>query len=128
MGSWIPYDEGEYSVEDAFLHVSSGHGLRVTEVVVEIYTDGQGKHLRGYGQVINALLVDLLDWGEDVDLILALAPGHCWRLPAPVIRAGKVFTPGVRSAFHFQPLAPWTALDDQEFEHLVAGTVFLDPA
>jgi hypothetical protein len=128
MGSWIPYDEGEYSVEAAFLHVSSGHGLRVTEVVVEIYNDGQGKHLRGYGQVVNALLVDLLDWGEDVDLILALAPGHCYRLPAPVIRAGKVFAPGVRSAFHFHPQTPWTVLDDREFGHLVDGTVFLDQA
>jgi allantoicase len=128
MSSWIPYDEGEYGVEAAFLYVSSDRGLRVTEVVVEIYDDGGGKNLRGYGQVVNALLVDLLDWGEDVDLIMALAPGHCYRLSAPVIRAGKVFAPGVRSAFHFQPRTPWTPLDNREFEHLVAGTVFLDPA
>ena len=126
MSSWIPYDEGEYGVEEAFLHVSSGRSLRVSEVVVEIYNDGRGKHLRGYGQVVNALLVDLLDWGEDVDLVLAFAPGHCYRLPSPVIRAGKVFTPGVRSAFHFQPRAPWTPLDDQEFGRLVERSVFLD--
>ncbi|HDI60659.1 MAG TPA: hypothetical protein ENF48_09990 [Desulfobacteraceae bacterium] len=128
MSSWIPYNEGEYRVEEAFLHVSSGHGLRVTEVVVEIYDDGRGKNLRGYGQVVNALLVDLLDWGEEADLILALAPGHRYRLPTPVIRAGKVFAPDVRSAFHFQPRSPWTPLGDREFERLVEETVFLNPS
>jgi hypothetical protein len=72
------------------------------------------------------LLVELLDWGEDVDLVLALAPGHCYRLPTPVIRAGKVFAPGVRSAFHFHPRSPWTPLDDQEFDCLKERTIFLD--
>ena len=126
MSSWIPYDEGEYGVEEAFLHVSPDRGLRVTEVVVEIYDDGRGKNLRGYGQLINALLVELLDWGEDVDLVMALAPGHCYRLPTPVIRAGKVFAPGVRSAFHFHPRSPWMPLDDQAFGRLKERTIFLD--
>lgn len=126
MSSWIPYDEGEYAVEEAFLYVSSGRGLRVSEVVLEVYNDARGKNLRGYGQVVNALLVELLDWGEDVDLLLALAPEHHYRLPAPVIRAGKVFAPGVRSAFHFQPRAPWISLNDRDYADLVTRTLFLD--
>jgi hypothetical protein len=124
MNSWIPYDAGEYSVEAAFFRVSSGHGLRVTEVVLEVYDDGRGKNLRGYGQVVNAALVDLLDWGQEVDLILDLAPGHRYRLPAPVVRAGKLFTPGMRSAFHFQPQSPWVVLGDDDYDRMVQGMVF----
>jgi len=128
MTSWIPYDTGEYTIEEAFFRVDSGHGLRVTEVVVEVYDDSRGKKLRGYGQVVNALLVDLLDNGSDVDLVLDFAPGHRYRLAAPVIRAGKVFAPDVRSAFHFQPAAAWEALSDEDFDRLVQATAFLTPA
>lgn len=126
MNSWIACDEGEYRVEAAFFHVASGRGLRVTEVVVEVYEDGRGKNLRGYGQVVNALLVDLLDGAEEVDLVLVFSPGHVYRLPGPVIRAGKVFAPGVRSSFHFQPRSPWMALEEKEFDNLVNRTVFLE--
>ncbi len=127
MGSWIDYDQGEYSVEAAFFRVASGHGLRATDVVIEVYDDGRGKNLRGYGQVVNALLVDLLDWGGDIDLILDLAPGHRYRLCDPVVRAGKVFAPGVRSAFHFQPQSPWVRIADADYDRMVQETIFSAP-
>jgi hypothetical protein len=128
MTSWIPYDTGEYDIEAAFLWVPSGHGLGVSDVVVEVYDDNRGqRQLRGYGQVVNTMLVDLLDCGRDVDLVLDFAPGHRYRLPAPLIRAGKIFTPGVRSAFHFQPRSAWVALPDADYDKLLQDTVFLTP-
>ena len=128
MEQWIPYEEGEYTVDQAFLCVPSGHGVRVDKAMVEVYLDHDGqRQLKGSGQLVNALLMDLLDHGDQVDLVLDFAPGHRYRLTAPTIRAGKLFTPGVRAAFHFYPLAPWLPLTDARFESLLRVTTFLAP-
>ncbi len=127
MEQWIPYEEGEYTVEQAFLWTPSGHGVRVGKTVVEVYLDGVGqRQLKGSGQLINALLMDLMDHDDKVDLILDLAAGHRYRLVAPTLRAGKLFTPGVRGAFHFYPCSPWIPLADARFEALLRETIFLD--
>mgnify|MGYP000983751027 CR=1 FL=1 len=126
MDQWIPYEEGEYAVEDAFLRTPSGHGVRAVKTVVEVYVDSDGRRqLKGFGQLVNALLMDLMDQDDQVDLVLDFAPAHRYRLIAPTIRAGKLFTPGVRAAFHFYPRSPWVPLSDTRFEAMVQETIFL---
>lgn len=126
MEQWIPYEEGDYAVEGAFLCVPEGHGLQVDDVVVTVFTDNRGlRQLSGYGRLENTLLMDLLDHGSRVDLVLDLAPGHRYRLVEPLIRAGKLFTPGVRSSFHFHPREPWAPLSDPRFDDLLRATSFL---
>ena len=126
MEDWIPYEEGEYTVAQAFLRVSAGHGVKIEKAVVEVYRDGEGqRQLKGFGQLVNALLMELMDHGDEVDLILDFAAGHRYWLAAPTIRAGKLFTPGVRAAMHFYPRSPWTRLDDSRFEALLQETTFL---
>lgn len=127
MEQWISYGEGEYTVARAFLRVSSGHGVQMDKAVVEVYQDGEGqRQLKGYGQLVNAQLMALMDHGDDVDLILDFAPGHRYCLPAPTIRAGKLFTPGVRASAHFYPRSPWIPLADPRFQALLEETIFLE--
>ena len=126
MEQWISYEEGDYAVEGAFLCVPEGHGLQLDDVVVTVFTDNRGvRQLSGYGRLENTLLMDLLDHGNRVDLVLDLAPGHRYRLVEPLIRAGKLFTPGVRSSFHFHPRQPWQPLSDEGFAALLEETSFL---
>lgn len=125
MEQWIPYEEGDYTVEAAFFCAPAGRGVEASDLVVSVYTDAHGeRQLSGHGRVENARLMALLDDDNRIDLVLDFTEGHRYRLVDPVVRAGKVFAPGVRSSFHFQPQSPWLPLSDPRFAALVAETAF----
>jgi len=121
MGEWIPFEEGRYRVERAVLLSADHTGIEVEDTVVEIIEDSQGRRrLRGRGRVRNALLVELLDGGEELDLVLDLGGEFKYRLRHPDIQGGKVFTPGVKSFIQFLPRQPWEPLSEPDFTVLMS--------
>jgi len=121
MENWIPFAEGEYLVERAWVLADDRKAVCLEDVIVEIYADGRGmRHLRGRGRVANILLVELLDDSDDLDLLLDFGEEFKYRLKAPNLQGGKVFAPDVKSVLQFTPRTPWQQIPPGEFEALCA--------
>ncbi len=121
MVEWIPFEEGKYLAERVFLIGAGEAGVEVEDTVIEVFEDRQGqRRLRGRGRVANALLVELLDDGEEVDVLLDLGGEFKYRLRRPSIQGGKVFAPGVKSFIQFFPQTPWDPMAETEFNALAA--------
>lgn len=121
MAEWILFGEGLYRVERAVLLSKGGNGVEVEEAVIEVREDPRsGRRLRGRGRVRNVLLVQLLDEGEDPDLVLDLGGEFKYRLNRPEIQGGKVFTPGIKSFIQFLPRQPWEQVPEAEFNALMS--------
>lgn len=119
MEQWIPFQEGEYLVLQAFLMTPGGLGVRVENAAIEVFSDPKGiRQVRGSGMIRPFLLVELHEEGEDVDLILDLGEDFRYRLSSPVLRAGKVFSPDVSALLQFSPSVPWTRISDADFRNL----------
>ena len=120
MKQWIPYREGEYLVVRGFL-VSPDDGIEPMEnAMIEIYVDAAGlRQLRGSCRVENYNVVALLEDHNTLDLILDLGEDIIYRLPAPELTAGKVFTPGVRSTMQFTPTVPWHPVSPEALDALL---------
>lgn len=121
MNEWIPFGEGRYRVERAVLLSAAENGVEVEDSVIEVREDPRGgRRLRGQGRVRNILLVQLLDEGDDPDLLLDLGGEFKYRLNRPEIQGGKVFTPGVKSFIQFLPRRSWEQVPEAEFNSLMS--------
>ena len=119
MDEWIPFEEGEYIVEKAYLVADDDTATTVENAVIRIYYGRSGKkYLSGNGLVKNLLLVELLDISDDVDLILDLGAEYKYLMKKPDLKAGKVFSPDVRSMLQVTPNVPWQPLTITEFERM----------
>jgi hypothetical protein len=121
MQNWIPFAEGEYLVDRALLVAADRKAVQLEDVIVEVYSDRQGRrHLKGRGRVRNVLLVELLDESDRVDLLLDFGAEFKYLLPEPHLQGGKVFAPDVKSVLQFIPQDPWRQMPPEEFEGLCA--------
>ena len=122
MENWIPFAEGEYLVDQALLVATDRKAVQLEDVIVEIYSDRQGRrYLKGRGRLRNTLLVELLDDSDRVDLLLDFGAEFKYLLQEPNLQGGKVFAPDVRSVLQFTPQAPWRQMPPDEFESLCAS-------
>jgi len=120
---WIPFAEGRYGIERAFLvRRAEPVGVALEEAVLEV-AEGRGgrRTLSGRGRLRPLLLVELLEEADELDLWLDLGEGFKYRLPAPRIQSGKVFSPGTSSFLQFLPSRPWEPVGEPEFESFVSG-------
>jgi hypothetical protein len=121
MENWIPLAEGEYLVEQALLVAVNDSAAAVDDVVVEVYADQRGqRYLKGRGRIRNILLVKLLEDSDDLDLLLDFGDEFKFLLKEPILQAGKVFSPDVRSVLQFFPQTPWRQLPRTEFDDLMS--------
>jgi len=121
MKSWIPFVDGEYLMEGAWLVADDHNAVRLEDVIVEVYSDGQGqRYLKGRGCVRNVLMVELLNDSDKLDLLLDFGDEFKYLLKAPSLQGGKVFSPGVKSVLQFTPQNPWQQIPEDEFESLVS--------
>lgn len=121
MENWIPLAEGEYLVEQALLVAANESAVAVDDVVVEVYADQRGQsYLKGRGRVRNILMVELLEDSDDLDLLLDFGDEFKFLLKEPILKAGKVFSPDVRSVLQFFPQTPWRQLPQTEFDDLMS--------
>lgn len=126
MTEWVPFADGEYLVERAFLVAPDGSAVPVTQSVIDVFTDAHGRRqLRGWGNIRNVLLVELLDDHDAIDLLLDLGQEFKYRLPTPELKAGKVFSPDVVSTLQFAPHTAWEQVAQDEFETLIAHLTIL---
>lgn len=120
MTQWIPFREGEYQVMRAFLVSPDDAVEPVDHATIEIYAGKSGiRQLKGSGRVENVQMVALLEDHGSLDLILDLGEDLIYRLPAPELKAGKVFTPGIRSMMQFTPTVPWQPMSADALETLL---------
>lgn len=121
MENWIPLGEGEYLVEQALLVAANESAVAVDDVVVEVYADQRGQsYLKGRGRVRNILMVELLEDSDDLDLLLDFGDEFKFLLKEPILKAGKVFSPDVRSVLQFFPQTPWRQVPQTEFDNLMS--------
>lgn len=127
MENWIPFADGQYSVERAFLLSSDHSAVDLSDTVVEVKSDAAGRrHLRGRGRVQNLLMVTLLEDSDELDLVLDFGDAFKFRLTAPNVQGGKVFAANVKSMLQFYPRHPWVQLPIQEYDALVDRIRFLE--
>jgi hypothetical protein len=126
MENLIPFEEGEYLVEQAFLVAPDNSAVELNDTVIKVYMGPQGKHqINGISLVRNVLLVELLESCDDVDLVLNLGEEFKYILKKAVLKAGKVFAPDVKSMLQFFPSKAWEKIPQAEFENLLSQLKFL---
>jgi hypothetical protein len=126
MSNWIPFLEGEYAVEQAFIVVPDDSAVAVEDAVIEVFQGpGAQRQLKGSGRIRNILLVELLEDYDDLDLILDLGDEFKYRLIKPNLQSGKFFAPDAKSTLHFRPTAPWEQIHQADFEKLMTRVQFL---
>ena len=122
MSQWIPFEEGIYRVERAFLITPDLKAAPLENAVIEVYTDRQGtRRMKGRSFIRNILIVYLLEDSDDIDLILDLGGVYKYRINNPEFEAGKVFSPHVKSTMQFSPTRPWEQIPQKQFEDLISG-------
>jgi len=127
MDNWIPFAEGEYLVEMALLVAENQAAVLVEDVIVEVYADKRGlRYLNGQGRIRNALMVELLDDSDDLDLLLDFGDEYKYMLKVPNLQAGKVFSPDVKSILKFTPQTAWRQLSQDEYKGLLSRVRILN--
>ena len=120
-GSWIPFVEGEYIVERAFIIAQDGRAVAVENAFIEVYAaPGGDRHLQGSGRLCNILLVELLEDHDDLELILDLGDEFKYRLIKPDLQSGKFFSPDAKSTLKFRPSAPWEQIPQADFDKILS--------
>ncbi len=126
MSNWIPFENASYLAEQAFLIAEDDIAVALEKTVITVYTGKGGKqHLKGSGLVHNALMVELLEENDNLDLILDFGNEFKFRLTAPKIIAGKVFARDVKSTLQFVPTSPWQQIPESSFGKLLGKIQFL---
>ena len=126
MSDWITFEKGLYGVSMAFLVSPLYHAVSLEDTVVEIYTGRGGrKQMRGRGMVRNILLVDLLEDGDPLDLYLDFGESYRFLMRDPMLQAGKVFSPNIKTIVHIYPRHPWETVPDSTFHETAAKVEFL---
>jgi hypothetical protein len=128
MTNWIPFVEGEYLVEQAFLAAPDGSATTLENTIIEVYPDRQSiRHLKGHGRIRNLHMVELLEDSDDLDIILDLGDEFKYRLKQPELQSGKVFSPDAKSTLWFTPNSPWQQIPRDEFDELLSNLKLLSP-
>ena len=126
MDEWIPFKEGDYIVEQAFLLAPDESAVLLEDAVIRVFQDRQGqRQMNGSCRIRNVLLVELLDEYDEIDLVLDLGAEFKYLLKDPILKGGKVFSPDVKSMLQFLPKEPWTQIQEDEFESLYSRLQFL---
>ena len=121
MTNWIPFAEGEYLVEQAFLVAPDGSAAALEHTIIEVYLNRQGqRYLKGRSRIRNMVMIELLEENDDLDLVLDFGEEFKYYLKQPELQAGKVFAPDAKSTFWFTPKSPWKQIPQNEFEELLS--------
>ncbi len=128
MEQWVPFAEGEYLVESAFLATPDNTALDLEKGVIEVFQDAGGRRqLRGSARVRPYLMVELMEENDAVDLILDLGDEFKYRLPRPTLRSGKVFSRDVKAVVQFFPTRPWEPIARETYAEMRGQLSFLSP-
>ena len=125
---WIPFEDGRYSVLEAFLMTPGNAALELHSPYIEIFTGRTGKRwLKGGSLVQNFLMVELMEESDELDILINAGEDFGFLMQSPEIQAGKVFSPSERSSLKFMPTEPWQPLAPAEFRHLKSAMKLISP-
>ena len=117
---YIPFDEGEYLAEQAFIVNSEKSAVTLEGTVIRVFLDRQGnKRVNGRCFVYNLLVVELLEAGDNLDLIIDFGGEFKYLLKTPELKAGKVFSPDVKSVLQIFPRIPLEQIPESQFKTLL---------
>jgi len=127
MGQWIPFAEGEYWVEKAYLMSSARTATPLEEAILEIYTGRDGiRRMRGSAKVKNAMVVELLEDNDDLHILIDLGEEFKYLMEHPELQDGKVFSPHVKAVMKFSPKEEWKQLSKEDFDSIIDGLQFVE--
>jgi hypothetical protein len=127
MEQWIPFAEGEYWVEKAYLITSVMTATPLEEATLEIYTGRDGiRRMRGTAKVKNLMVVKLLEDNDDLHLLIDLGEEFKYLMEHPELQAGKVFSPHVNAVVKFSPKKQWKQLSEIEFTDIIDSLQFVE--
>lgn len=119
MVHWIFVEEGDYWAEAAYLITPGDTAMALEDVVVQVYADADNeRRVKGQGRGFNLELVELLEDHDVIDLLLDLGGDFKYLLKAPTLRAGKLFTPNVKSKIQYTANGPLEKLSREEFAEI----------
>lgn len=119
MTEWVPFENGEYIVLDAFLMTPDHTAASIESAYIEVYTGPGGKRqVMGRGLMRAFSIVALHEEHETLDLLIDLGGRFKYRLKEPVLKSGKVFSPDVSSLVQFFPSRPWEQVSVDDFQAL----------
>mgnify|MGYP000862983294 CR=1 FL=1 len=119
MDHWIYIEEGHYPVESGFIFTPGNTAVTLDDGMLEVYSNKkEERRVRGQGMAVSALIVELLEDYDDLDILIDLGDGFHYILKTPLIKSGKVFTPDVKSMVHFIAERPLEKLDDNAYERV----------
>ena len=125
---WIPFEDGRYSVPEAFLMTAGNAAVELHSPYIEIFTGRTGKRwLKGGSLVQNLLMVELMEESDELDILLNAGEDFGFLMQSPEIQAGKVFSPSVKSSLKFMPTEPWQPLTPDEFRQLKSAMKLISP-
>lgn len=125
---WIPFEDGRYSVPEAFLVTADYSAVELHSPYIEIFTGRTGKRwLKGGSLVQNLLMVELMEESDELDILLNAGEDFGFLMQSPEIQSGKVFSPLVRSSLKFMPTEPWQPLTPEEFRQLKSALKLISP-
>jgi len=120
MTEWIPFEEGEYWVAQAYLVSPDKSAIALENPVIEIAKAPRGeRYLKGQGMVYTLQVVSLLEDHDTLDILLDLGGDYKYYLSSPRINAGKLFSPDIKSTLQFAPQKPWRQLSADRFHEEV---------
>ena len=127
MAHLIFIEEGVYPADEAFLLNPGCLGTVLDDAVMEVYQDGENKRrVRGRGFAVNLSIVELLEDHDDIDLLIDLGGEFKYLLKTPTLKAGKVFSPEVKSIIHFVARAPLKKLAEIEYARIRKQLLLVD--
>ena len=127
MEQWVPFEEGEYLIKQAFLVTPDKTSVSVEKSFIEVYNGPGGlRQVKGSGLVRPFLMVELHEEHESIDMIIDLGGKFKYFMKNPVLQAGKVFAPDVSSSLQFYPSHPWDQISETGFDEILKELKFME--
>ena len=112
----VPFEEGSYLAEQAYLVTPNDMAVVLEDVVVKVYVDQRGiRQMNGAGFLMPLLLVRLHEESDTIDLVLDFGQDLKYRLKAPLLQSGKVFAADVKASLKFTPTTVLTHVPEAEY-------------
>ncbi|MCP4688775.1 MAG: hypothetical protein GY859_12040 [Desulfobacterales bacterium] len=125
MEQTVPFEEGSYLAERAFLVAHNDAAVAIDEVVINVFYDNRrNRQMNGAGFIENYLLVQMHEESDEMDLLLDMGGEFKYTLKNPILQSGKVFTPGVKASLKFTPTRPLEPIPASEFDARAARLRF----
>lgn len=127
MQDWVPFEEGSYRIEKAYLVAPDNRAVDLDKAYLNVFKGSTGRmQMDGRGLAVNLLVVQLLEECDELDLLVDLGGEFKYRMPEPDIKSGKFFSPNARSTLRFAPTRPWQQIPIDAYHRKISKLNILE--